>query len=476
MKKRARVLFLVLTLALLGVALSVKWTEPRYHLRPISYWLARYGEGPAKYQPSPEADHALRQMGSNAVPYLLELLRSTNSHSYFTLLGKDTPGVISFSAPPAAGLGVRLRAWSADLRSRFQKVTIPASWNHWKAYLAFQALGDAGSSAIPDLVKFAHDPSTNSSPSNTGATSPIRFWKDNKSIAEFAAQSSTYRSSRSPVVTANFLLRFRSGLIPQPFLTDAEIAAWSLAAVGADSVPLLITMLTNANPQIRCRAAMALGMVGRPAEPAVAALVTALYDPDRNTRRAAADALGWIGQPTDIVIPALIEAFADPDVESAAVDSLGFIGYRATNAIPALLNLFHTEYNAWDQTRGQYRIGNIASALNRISPETTSKEVLPMLIARFHHATSPWIRDTTLSTLGNLTNQADLVVPILLEALDTTTDYTQLSTVHTLGNFGPAATSAVPRLVAFSTGPDTNLCRLATNSLDKIQPGWRTSR
>lgn len=475
MKKHRQILLCVLALALLGVAVSVKWTEPRYHLRPISYWLARYGEGPAKYQPSPEADHALRQMGSNAVPYLLELLRSTNCYSHFTLVGKDAPGAITLTTPPASGLGVRWRAWSTSLRSRFQHVTIPASWNHWKVYLAFQALGDAGSSAIPDLVKFAHLPSTNSSPSNGGETPPIRFWKDNKEITTFAAQSSTYRSPRSPVFPADALTMY-SGVIPQPFLTDAEIAAWSLAAVGADSVPPLITMLTNANPQIRCRAAMALGMVGRPAEPAVAALVIALHDPDRNTRRAAADALGWIGQPTDIVIPALIEAFADRDVESAAIDSLGVMGKRATNAIPALLTHFHTGYKAWDQTRGQYRIGNIVSALNQISPETTRKEVLPMLIARFHGATSPWIRNMTLSTLGNLTNQADLVVPILLEALDTTTNYPQLSAVNQLGKFGPAATSAVPRLVAFSTGPDTNLCRLATNSLDKIKPGWRTNR
>ena len=259
-------------------------------------------------------------------------------------------------------------------------------------------------------------------------------------------------------------------------------------------------MLTNTNPQIRCRAAMALGMIGKAAEPAVPALVKVLddrggsnsaewhpdpyayppspgsvpYDPVINARREAADALGWIGQQPDLVVPVLIKAFGDQAVESTAIESLGALGERATNAIPALLTFFQTEYNSPNQTRGQYIIDDVALALNKISPDTTRKEIMPLLIYRIQNPKSPWNQSMTLNTLGQMTNQSDLVIPVLLEALDSTDNYIRSTIVYHLGDFGPAATSAIPKLISFSTGQDTNLCRLATNTLDKIEPGWRT--
>ncbi len=495
MKKFRRVFLVVLVLALAGIVSSVKWSEPRYHLRPISSWLAKYGDGPGNYRPSSEADHALQQMGSNAVPYLLKLLHSTNSYSFHTFLRKPNMRFL----PGGSGSWNRLSAWWMNTRYRFQWVTVPASWDHWKAYLAFQALGPEGTSAIPELVKLADDPSTNSSPSNTGEAPPIAFWKDTKNISVFAAQSSTYRPHGSPVIPIRFF-GFFSGFVPQPFLSDGEIAAWSLAAIGADSVPPLMAMLTNSNPQIRSRAAMALGMMGKAAEPAVPALVKVLddrgssnsaewhsdpyayspspgsvpYDPAINARREAADALGWIGQEPDLVVPVLIKTFGDLNVESAAIGSLGAFGERATNAIPALLTFFRTEYNSPNQTRGQYRIGDVALALNKISSDTTRKEVITLLIYRIRNPKSPWNQSMTLNTLGQMTNQPDLVIPVLLEALDTTAGYNRISTVNQLGGFGPAATSAIPKLISFSTSQDTNLCRIVTNTLDKIEPGWRT--
>ena len=485
MKKFRRVFLLVFALALAGIVSSVKWSEPRYHLRPISSWLAKYGNGPGNYHPSPEADFALRQMGSNAVPYLLKLLHSTNSYSYHTFLRKPD---VTFSLRGSGGWN-RLSAWWMNTRYRVQRVTVPASWDHWKAFLAFQAMGPEGKSAIPDLVNLANDPSTNSSPSGTGEARPISFWKDQKWIPIFAAQSSTYLPHGSPVFSVRFFWGW-GGLSQGPFLSDGEIAAWSLAAIGADSVPPLMEMLTNTNPQIRCRAATALGMMGKSAEPAVAALVKVLddrdpyayspypgsvpYDPVINARREAADALGWIAQQPDLVVPALIKAFDDKDVESAAIESLGAFGERATNAIPALLALFQAEYNSLDQTRGQYRIHNVALALNKISSETTKKEVIPLLIYRIQNPKSPWSQSMTLNTLGQMTNQPDSVIPALLGAMESTDNWTRNTIIYQLGDFGPAVKAAMPQLVAFSTGQDTNLCRLATNTLDKIEPGWRT--
>ena len=501
MKKFRRIFIFVLALGLLGVVSTVKWREPWYHWKPISSWLAEYGAGPADYKPSPQADNALQQIGSNAVPYLLKLLLSTNSHSYYTFVVKENQrGMSPVWTPPASTVAEHLKAWSISLRLRFQRVTVPASWNHWKAYLAFQALGSAGSSAIPDLVRLARNPDTNSSPSNTREAPPISFWKDKKNILIFAAQSSTYLSHGYPVFPVSIFIT-GGGFVPQPFLSDGEIAAWSLAAIGEDSVPPLMLMLTNSDPRLRCRAATALGMMGKAAEPAVSALVKELddwggstsaerrhldpyaywpspgsvpFDPVSNARREAADALGCIGQQPDLVVPVLIKVFGDYDVESTAIGSLGAFGERATNAIPALLTFFQTEYNSPNQTRGQYRIDDVALALNKISPETTRKEVMPLLIYRIRNPKSPWNQSMTLNTLGQMTNQTDMVIPILLEALNSTDNYIRSTIVYQLGDFGPAAKSAIPKLISFSAGQDTNLCRLATNTLDKIDPGWRT--
>lgn len=112
-------------------------------------------------------------------------------------------------------------------------------------------------------------------------------------------------------------------------------------------------------------------------------------------------------------------------------------------------------------------------ALNKISPEATKKEIVPFLISRIKEPRSPWHLSMTIETLVQMTNQLDLAIPTLVDALNSTGNYTNMI-IYELGHFGPAAKAAVPQLVAFSTGKDTNLCRLATNALDKIDPAWRT--
>ncbi len=449
--------------------------KPRYHLRSITSWLAKYGEGPHNYKPSPEADHALRQMGSNAVPYLLRLLHSTNSGSYHTLVPKVGPrqrGLypVLQVKPASSSIRDQFKAWSVNLRSRFQRVTTPPSWDHWKAYLAFQALGPEGKSAIPDLIKLASAPGTNSNPSGTGSAAPVSFWKDQHVIPIFAAQSSTYQASGRPVFPAPTPM-FYSGIAPQPFLCDGEIAAWSLAAIGAESVPPLIEMLTNSSPQVRVRAAVALGLTGKAAEPAVPDLIRMLSHPDTNVRRESADALGWIGQRPDLVVPALIGAFGDQEVEYSAIIALGTMGEPASNAVPVLLKMLSD--TTVDRTRDQYRICHAALALSRISSEATRKQVIPFLISGMRNAESPWSRNMTINTLMEMTNQPDLVIPTLLEAFESTDPGSRNSVIYGLGGFGPRAKAAVPKLVQFSRSSDTNLCRLATNALDKIEPGWR---
>src|ERR1035437_4714173 len=145
------------------------WAEPSYQGKTLSAWLDDYGAGPKNYKPSPQANEALRQIGPEAVPYLLELLHKTN-----------TPAVDDELQQIGAG------TLNGTNTSNF----IPASWFHWKAYLGFQALGSGGKSAIQDLARLARD-----NPEETSYFPNIGDMKSVKLIAELADNRSEEHTS-----------------------------------------------------------------------------------------------------------------------------------------------------------------------------------------------------------------------------------------------------------------------------------------
>jgi HEAT repeat protein len=88
--------------------------------------------------------------------------------------------------------------------------------------------------------------------------------------------------------------------------------------------PDLRRLLTDPDPRVRYRAALAIGRVGLP--DGLAPLTTALADTSAEVRQVSAFALGLIGDRT--AVPVLTKALADPDwlVRGRAVEALGMIG------------------------------------------------------------------------------------------------------------------------------------------------------
>ena len=438
---RKRIGVVVLVVVVLGLLLwkPLRLDEPWYDWKPLSAWLAEYGAGPDGYQASPNADEALRHIGPKVIPYLLQLLQETKSPSSFKLVRRN---------PPATPLGARSgwlparpRATNEIVQTRLTKlmekytrfelhrITTPASWQHWKAHVAFQALGPLGKPAIPELVKLAHLDATGSSilPNSRGL-------RDLADIAEVSNVS----------------------------FVPGEIAAWSLAAMGADGVPPLMELLDDPRPRLKLRAAIALGCIGEAAEPAVPALVRELKNPAFEVRQRVADALGEIGKKPDLAIPALIAVLNDPGygVGSIAATALGRFGERATNAIPALLGGMDT---------GPYLVKPAAAlALSKISREVTRKEVIPILI-RDLRAPTPGSHNTALITLNQIRDQPDLVVPAIIEALDDAEKMVRHNAVNMLGRMGPLATNAVPKLVSLTSDSDPEVRRDAATALQNIQ-------
>jgi hypothetical protein len=142
MGKRGRVLIAVAAIAVLAV---LAWAfllapssapEPVYNGKPLSYWLEPYAYSIFQRKVSTEtipsreeADTALRQIGTNAIPTLLRMLRA-----------HDSPLRIKF-------LQLTYRAPYFPIHYR------PASIINVQAMQAFRVLGPDASCAIPDLVK-----------------------------------------------------------------------------------------------------------------------------------------------------------------------------------------------------------------------------------------------------------------------------------------------------------------------------------
>jgi cyclophilin family peptidyl-prolyl cis-trans isomerase/HEAT repeat protein len=88
--------------------------------------------------------------------------------------------------------------------------------------------------------------------------------------------------------------------------------------------PDLRRLLTDPEPRVRFRAALAIGRVGLPE--GIAPLTAALADANSEVRQVSAFALGLIGDRT--AVPVLTKALADPDwlVRGRAAEALGLIG------------------------------------------------------------------------------------------------------------------------------------------------------
>jgi len=105
-------------------------------------------------------------------------------------------------------------------------------------------------------------------------------------------------------------------LVQRPLLREisiSETAADSLARIGTQALPVLISALRDPDPIVRGNAAKGLARLGEAAQQAVPALTAALADEDDKVRLAAARALGQIGPAAAPAIPQLSAALRDTE-------------------------------------------------------------------------------------------------------------------------------------------------------------------
>jgi hypothetical protein len=139
MRKWSRILPVLLLVAILSVIfwlmLRPREAEPLYQGKPLTYWLHGFVPGYQPYtnaQPGPtyqEAHAAVEYLGTNAIPTLLRLLRTSDS-------------------PLIEGLS------SLAQRQHFVRVPYTPPWTLiQEASLGFGALGTNARSAVPQLMQ-----------------------------------------------------------------------------------------------------------------------------------------------------------------------------------------------------------------------------------------------------------------------------------------------------------------------------------
>ena len=239
MKTRNRIFLVGLLVAVLGVFAWLvlrQSREPDYQGRPLTFWLAGYDE--ANYLlahpggPSPptrgQADEAIRQIGTNAIPLLLGMLQQHESKTKVAIM--------------------RLLQ-----RQNFIKFRFALESQDYKAYCGFTALGIAASNAVPRLIAiFERDPA------------PL----PQLGIPVIWGYMGVSAGRASPVL-------FRHGLTHTNALVRNN-SIHALRQIHADAklvVPAMIESLKDPDEMVRAQAVRTLGAFGKNAEAAVPALV-----------------------------------------------------------------------------------------------------------------------------------------------------------------------------------------------------------
>lgn len=247
-------------------------------------------------------------------------------------------------------------------------------------------------------------------------------------------------------------------------------AAYTLSCMRRKAAPAagaLIEAMRDAESTVRAGAANALGSIGAEARAAEGPLKAALKDRDGHVRVAAAEALWEITSQPESAVPVLIAALkdADADVRSCAAGALERIGPEAKAAGPALIEA--------TKDKEQFVRYSAVQTLGAIRPEL--KSVVPALAAALKDE-DHYVRAQAADALSRYGSAAQSAVPALVAALKDESDYVRWQSASALGEIGPAAAKAVPALIEMLRHDTYETARCsAAEALGSIDAEGRTA-
>lgn len=268
MRKRVRIALAVVFVAVGGVVgfqiLCPQERGPVYQGRALRFWLRDYAGwdiGPTAWAEAKNgAEHAVHQIGTNAIPSLLEMVARTESPRMRKLTDFWDQHIFNLKILPAR---VRHPSWYKN-RARFVNM---------EGEIGFKILGANAHEAVPELMSIYQR--TLSMDSVTAMNSQIAVIRSLISIGPAAVPP---------------LLKW-AACTNEAERLSAVYALSQIHAQSSEVVPVLIKSLSHTNFQVRIQVAEGLGKFGADAQQVVPALVLSLHDPNSVVRRAATNAL-----------------------------------------------------------------------------------------------------------------------------------------------------------------------------------------
>jgi len=249
-------LWLAVSVAALVVAVCLypgSPEQPTHKGKLLDEWLEQYrtnimsvGDGDKTWRRD-QASQAIRELGTNAIPHLLGLLRETDS---------------------------KWTEWYREVEVRFFRSHRTPAWSrNWDAVNGFRILGSEASQAVPALVEI--------------------YDQNRSGMSRSCAASALGGIGPTASAALPSLLTGATNFSGQARI-ESILALGEIHAAPSTVVPILISSLGDSNRGVRFSAVRALGQFGSNAQPALPKLQELVEKKDRSTWKAAEQAIKQI--------------------------------------------------------------------------------------------------------------------------------------------------------------------------------------
>jgi HEAT repeat protein len=363
-----------------GTLLLLPSRPPKYRGRSLRELLQSIPNDPLQSSRPSEAGNALQNIGSNAIPYLVEMLRTKDPTLIENLKTKldyypsfnrlyhhtwqdriDALKGIAVLGPAAKGAVLEV---SNTLEEGFEP------------NLSITALHRIGPAAVPTLlhaltitnlnIRFRVVPVLTDFHEQAADIVPVLEGFLDDPDSNFCTEIAGLFPSFGPVAKrAMPKLLSVTGPGRQP--NEREAAVRALCALDPEgALQIFLDQLEAPNAKARNAAAESLGWLGYNAETAVPALIKHLQDEDITVRLSAALALGRIQQRPELVVPALLKTLLSEDLHLAIFSALALaeFGDQAKAAVPFMKALLERH------STNEYYSAGLRHALSRIDHTT----------------------------------------------------------------------------------------------------------
>lgn len=381
------------------------------------------------YYLSTTASDDLVVIGTEAIPYLIDNLKSTSAKARSMAarsLGKMKPKAVE----AVMALAEALKDEDGDVRME-----------------SAEALGEIGPdsrAAIPSLINAMGDESE-----GVRGTAVDALKKIGPECVPQLIEAFGNKNSSVAAISIDALRKFGPDARPAiPHLTRLLLqyenedirtrAARALGAIGPDAIPSLLKALKDGNAEVRGCAAAGFYEMGANGEEAVPELAAALHDSNAEVRTRIAEALEKIGPAAKAAIPSLVEALKDDNkqVRGSAAQALKKIGPEARVAIPSLIDsLEDTEWNVNSDTAGALE----SIAVGELEDDAKAK--IPKLIKALH-SKNKIVRRSAAGVLGKMGPEGKTAIDALIETLEDQEEEVRNKAAESLANISVALSNA----------------------------------